>query len=70
MPREEHYRQAQHLLSDVLGADATNETKAYVDSVEQIARLAELAETYQDHLAAADVVGPSTSAAPNRSRAA
>ena len=50
MPRDQHYRQAGALLSDVLGADAADQAQVYQQSIDQMARLFELAEAYQDHV--------------------
>ena len=50
MPRNHHYRQAMHLLDDVHGADACDEVTAYRQTVEQIAKLFEVSESYQSHL--------------------
>ncbi len=51
MAREQYYRQARQILSHVLGADAADEQEAYRQSIEQMAKLFELAEAYEKHLA-------------------
>ncbi len=68
MPRDQHYRQAGQILSNVLGADAAEEQQAYRESIEHMAKLFELAEAYQNHLDGVAVVKPE--AGPNKSRAA
>lgn len=50
MPRDPHYRQAGSLLANLLGADGADQRQVYQESIEQMARLFELAEAYQDHV--------------------
>jgi hypothetical protein len=49
MPQQPHYHKANRMISDVLGADAADQTRAIQQTIEQMAQIFELLEKYQDH---------------------
>jgi hypothetical protein len=70
MPRDQHYHQAGQILTHVLGADAADEQQAYRESIEQIAKLFEIAEAYQDRVSGTRGSGAPAAADINKNRAA
>jgi hypothetical protein len=58
MPQLPHYVKANDLLSNVLGADAADQSRAIAQAVNQIARLLELIEEYDNTLPPQHRVGP------------